>query len=359
MRGEDNTLRVWNLLDHTETDVTSIPRDVREPTLSDDGLTLAYGDKNHVVHLQDLATGRNRVTLRGHTDVINVIQFAESNRIVTAANDRTVRVWDARDGRELYQFETPVEATGPVLISPNGRLVAIRGTPGYSTRVWNLETKREVVLEDRFQDALLARFSPNSELLVTVRAFPDTTMRLWDVTTGKLIATMRGHTNQVTHLLFSPDSSRIVTASMDRSVRVWDATRERAGRESESLVVLRGHTGWVEHATFSPDGSRVASCSHDRTVRYWDANTGEQLAVLCGHTAEVHVAAFQADVPALVSASVDGTLRFWDIPELERGYAIRGHKQFAYNVGFFPDGKRVVSTGWDGTARIWDATTSQ
>jgi WD40 repeat protein/tRNA A-37 threonylcarbamoyl transferase component Bud32 len=356
--GEDKKVRVWNLRDRTEVWGTA-EEDVRAPTLSDDGLTLAYGDKERVVHLYNLATGRDRIVLRGNTRHVYAIKFAPGDRVVTLAEDRSVRVWDTRDGRELHQFTIPLKATGPQIISPNGCLLAVRGTPEYATRVWNLETKHEVVFGVTSEAALLSGFSPDSERFVTVGAFPDTTTRLWEVKTGKLLATMHGHTNQVTRLVFSPDGKRMLTASMDRSVRVWDASPEQAGRDSEALLVLRGHTGWVEHAAFSPDGRRIVSSSHDRTMRYWDAKTGELLAVLCGHTAEVHAAAFLEGAPVLVSASADGTLRFWDVAEeLDSGYAMRGHKLFAYSAAFFPDSNRVVSTAWDGTARIWDATTS-
>jgi dipeptidyl aminopeptidase/acylaminoacyl peptidase len=86
---------------------------------------------------------------------------------------------------------------------------------------------------------------------------------LWDATTGAAIATLSGHTGWVLGAAFSPDGSRIVTASADNTVRVWDATTDAA------LARLSWHTEWVVSAAFSPDGSRIVSASWDKTARIW------------------------------------------------------------------------------------------
>ena len=76
---------------------------------------------------------------------------------------------------------------------------------------------------------------------------------------------------------FSPDGSRIVTASADNTARVWDAATGKA------IAVLSGHEGRVNSAAFSPDGSRIVTASADNTARVWDAATGKAIAVLSGH----------------------------------------------------------------------------
>ena len=80
---------------------------------------------------------------------------------------------------------------------------------------------------------------------------------------------------------FSPDGSRVVTASLDHTARVWNA---ETGAE---VATLSGHGDWVWTAAFSPDGSRVVTASEDRTARVWDAKTGAVLATLLGHTGAV------------------------------------------------------------------------
>jgi WD domain, G-beta repeat len=80
-----------------------------------------------------------------------------------------------------------------------------------------------------------------------------------------------GHQDQVSSAAFSPDGARIVTASLDRTARLWDAT---TGQE---IIALRGHEDQVSSAAFSPDGARIVTASLDRTARLWDATTGQEI----------------------------------------------------------------------------------
>ena len=126
------------------------------------------------------------------------------------------------------------------------------------------------------QKALLsAAFSPDGSRIVT--ASYDKTARVWDAATGKEIVVLRGHDGPVNSAAFSPDGKRIVTASDDKTARVWDAAT------GKKIVVLRGHDGAVFSAAFSPDGSRIVTASRDQTARVWDAATGKQIVVLKGH----------------------------------------------------------------------------
>jgi len=115
-----------------------------------------------------------------------------------------------------------------------------------------------------------ARFSPDGTRIVTASYDPQA--RVWDVTTGKQLAELRGHESWVRSACFSCDGARIVTTSADHTARLWDAT---TGRE---LAVLRGHQSWVQSACFSLDGAHVITASDDRTVRIWDGVTRKEVA---------------------------------------------------------------------------------
>ncbi len=120
------------------------------------------------------------------------------------------------------------------------------------------------------------------------------------------LAVLSGHGDLVQSAAYSPDGTRIVTASFDKTVRIWNA------RTGTQLAVLSGHGGFVNSAAYSPDGIRIVTASDDKTVRVWDARTGAQLAVLSGHGNSVRSAAYSPDGTRIVTASQDKTARIWD-----------------------------------------------
>src|SRR5262249_4193062 len=130
--------------------------------------------------------------------------------------------------------------------------------------------------------------------------------------------------------------------------------------ESHHRGVLSGHKGDVVAALFSPDGSRIATASTDGTVRVWDPVTGQSLATLVGRSgggppAAVKDIAFSPSGLLLATAAADGTARLWDVSTGHPFGVLRDPKSSSQleSVSFSPDGRFVVTASDDGTARIW------
>ncbi len=104
-------------------------------------------------------------------------------------------------------------------------------------------------------------FSPDGKTLASAGGEE---VRLWDVTTGKNIATLEGHTDWALCVAFSPDGTILASGSADKTVRLWNI------RTSKNTAKLEGHAGWVQAVAFSPDGRTLVSGSRDHTVRFWD-----------------------------------------------------------------------------------------
>ena len=196
-----------------------------------------------------------------------------------------------------------------------------------------------------------AAFSPDGTRIVT--ASNDKTARVWDAATAKEIAVLRGHEDSVLSAAFSPDGTRIVTASWDKTAGVWDAAT------AKEIAVLRGHENWVNSAAFSPDGTRIVTASWDNTARVWDAATAKEIAVLPGHEALMLSAAFSPDGTRIVTASWDKTPRVWDAATAKEIAVLPGHQAPVLSAAFSPDGTRIVTASWDNTARVWDAATAK
>jgi WD40 repeat protein len=123
-----------------------------------------------------------------------------------------------------------------------------------------------------------AAFSPNGLCIVT--ASYDKTARVWYAPSGKTIFILSGHGDALYSTAFSPNGARIVTASYDKTARIWDAAT------GQVLVILRGHEGGITSAAFSPNGARIVTASKDRTARVWDISAipkGNIVQVACAY----------------------------------------------------------------------------
>jgi WD40 repeat protein len=177
----------------------------------------------------------------------------------------------------------------------------------------------------------------------------DGSVRVWDASGGAERACLRGHEKEVKGVAFSPDGRRLVSCSRDRTIRLWDVA---AWAE---VACLRGHEGAVMCVAFAPDGARVASGGRDRTARVWNAVTGEQVACLGGHEYSVTGVAFSPDGSRLATASKDSTVCVWDLASGAEQFRLIGHRGGVNSVAFSPDGKWIVTASDDRTVRVWGA----
>jgi len=168
---------------------------------------------------------------------------------------------------------------------------------------------------------------------------------------------LRGHQDQVIHMVFSLDGQRIASASWDKTLFVWDLG---SGAQLADFSVDYNR-GAID---LSADGRRIAVGMDDGSVRVRDVQSGDELAVYRGHGESVGVVAFSPDNRRIASGARNGTARVWDAETGREQVVFRGHERGDWRdrrsvsaLSFSPDGRRIASGGDDMTVRIWQAET--
>jgi tetratricopeptide (TPR) repeat protein len=120
------------------------------------------------------------------------------------------------------------------------------------------------------------------------------------------------------------------------------------------LQTFRGHESWVYQAAFSPDGQQVVTASADKTAKLWAVSSGQLLQTFQGHKNSVYQAAFSPNGQQVVTASFDNTAKLWAVSSGQLLHTFQGHESWVYQAAFSPDGQKLVTDSTDGTVKLWD-----
>lgn len=417
----DGTVKVWDAT--TGKEKRTIKRhtgNVVSLSFSPDGSRIASASSDHTVKVWDADSGRERLALQGHRFGVNSVAFSPdglrlASAGATSGNHGEVKVWRVRDGQELLALHGHSKTVNCVVFSPDGTRIA-SASADTTLKVWDATTGTNLfTIDGNSLPVNSVSFSPDGMRLASSTGALDLPemrlgdvkvrlgeVKVWDAATGQIVRTLVGHNHVVNCAAFSPDGTRLVSASYDKTVKVWDVspnvlrghvhtvtdvafspdgTRIVSGSRStygplvgvdvrvwnavtgHETLSFEGHTTGVNAVVFSPDGSRIASAGSngDNTIKVWDASTGKELLELNGHVRGVNGVAFSPDGAWIASAGGyrDDTVKVWDVATGREKLTLRGHKGGVTCVAFSPDGIRLASSSHDTTVKLWDATTGQ
>jgi len=323
--GKDRSLKLWDT--KSSKLLTAKPQAhesaIYDVAISPDGKSLASASNDATIRIWEISevdgkvqlSDKPKYTLQKHTGSVHAVDFHPSNsqRLVSAGADRTVRLWSVDTGKEIMLISAHYGSVRDVAFSPDGNEI--------------------------------------------VSGSGDNMVRVWDANTGvqKRLLQM-AHKDEVFSVAFDSTGDRIVSSSSDRSIRIWEAkTGKLVGDES-----LRGHDGTVYSAIFSADNKTVISTGSDRTIRFWDVGTAIAISTIPeAHSSSIWDLALSGDGKQLTSSSSDAAVKVWDVAN-DRPLGqprISPHRKNILSIAVSPDGQHVVSSGEDRKLSLWNAKT--
>ncbi|MBA4067278.1 MAG: hypothetical protein C0501_26935 [Isosphaera sp.] len=225
-RGE---VKVWEVA--TRREVATIEAgetDIRAVAFSPDGQALVYagGGRSDELVTWDLAKKQARMPFLGHKGTVTSVGWSADGKVlVSSGADGTVRVWNAASGKELRSL-LQTDLSG-VAVAADGRTAAATASGRREfgmTKVFDLTTGKELhILRGHSSGVSAAAFTPDGKVLFT--AGGDKNIIAWDVTTGKIVATLQGHEGHVQSVAYSPKTKLLASGSFDKTVRIWDVVK--------------------------------------------------------------------------------------------------------------------------------------
>jgi len=238
-------------------------------------------------------------------------------------------------------------------ISPDGRYL-LSGSLDTTMKLWEISTGREIrTFKGHHESVNSVVFSPDGQFALSGSG---KAVRLWDIFTGRNIRTFAGHPDTVKSVSFSPDG-RLVLVGCGRTVKLWDVS---TGQDLKTYTVRKyKRPEMYSPVAFSPNGRHIASSGGwDYTIRLRYVSSRFGQGTLHGHSGLVTSLAFSPDSRLLLSGSMDRTVRLWDISTGEEMRILKGHSGPVNCVAFSPDGQFALSGGEGGTLKLWDISLS-
>eukprot|EP00727_Mastigamoeba_balamuthi_P007207 m51a1_g3106 putative telomerase protein component 1-like (1777) ;mRNA; r:128486-138813 len=350
---EDRTVCVSRLKDQSRVSLMSDAFDgVCDAEFTSDGeRILTVGHDNVVrVYSFDVSSTSYRSSaqlmccLTGHTgSVFNIFPSPDRMHMATCSFDRSI--WDmSRTGENIDGHLARILG---VHFHPSGKLIAT-ASRDKTLKLWDVADRKEVMeLVGHTSNVYSCAFSPSGERLAS--GSRDSHVKLWDVRTGAEVSSFAATDETVNSVCWSPDGSQLLTGCTDKLVKMWDPRAPNS-----PSCTLYGHREAVTSVAWAPNSRKVATGSEDCTCKLWDARSHRKLATYSGHQKGVQTVAFSVESTRIYTGADDNVVREWDAVRGKLTHQWRNNTSSITSLCCTVDGKKLVVGSTDSSFVVYD-----
>ena len=345
---DDESVRVWDVQNWKCLNVYhGHQREVCSASYSNDGKYIVSSSKDYTIRVWNAHTGDSICTIHTNSEVIDVSFHPIHNDIIVSTETASwTSVYDFETGKESFCPKQGV----PIASIESGKIDIRFYRQKHTVNLWRSMSGEHIYTLP--ESAVHVTYSPDGNYLVTVSGDSKNVglIKVWDTYSGDSLFCLRGHSDGVTNISFSPNGENLISSSYDRTIRIWDF-KTLTSDKIEGVPYRQ--LGNISNICFSPNEERYALLDSN-TIHIVDTKTGIEVGNLSQHSRKVTFCAYGPKTDILVSASEDSTIRIWNTITNECEYVLRGHRDVIKSAVISQDSILLASLYKDNTVCVWD-----
>lgn len=391
---DDGTLKLWNIDDKSHTLIHKTNCYITRALFSPDGKYIVASYRNGYVKVWDTETGIENMHFQGVNDnYVNAVAISnDAKRIVSAGSDMFVRKWDLKSNLDIEKY--PIDTVKILNIELKGNILSVchdnnvvscydinnmqngaiwkKDDKGkFQRSIINSEKKivafigyKTIVIRDLLKGDEIKRIdnahrgwiyaltqSPDGKYLAT--GGYDKCIKIWDWDLNLKFVLKECHSDDITSLNYNHNGDKIVSASKDKSAKIWQICEKNDSIVIEKEPYIVGeHSGRILHACFSKNDSLLLTSSSDKTARIWNLQT-KDYKTFSGLSGFVNQAAFGLDGKEIITISSDKMVRIWDVDTQQLLLTLHGHSKSISSLACNEKESYFITASWDGTIKLW------